>query len=297
MSDPFYRTDNWSFGVATAPQPSLPSRRPWIAAVLLLVIVLICFLLFQRDLAFPGLYFWFIGGDFMQFWFIVLFILGLVYWRMLPRARKTNNTRGFIPNSNAFINDPGNFGGFSAPQSSRAAPSLLFRLPLVLLLAFLIFYFFIQGYTFHVNSYPTVMGDCNAGSITIVGNSTADTVSLKAGLTTIEGYGNYDQTNNILNLNGNLCGFTISVPAHSNLHVSGNDAEISVTGVKGKFDLENNAGNITVTQSCLQDGSIVDNNAGTITITNSVLAPSAQVTSNDSPINKVSNSTSETCPA
>jgi hypothetical protein len=296
MSDPYNRPDNWSFGVAAAPKPSSPSRRPLIAAVLLLIIVIICFLLFQKDLAFPGLYFWFIGGDLMQFWAIVLIILGLVYWRMLPRAPKTNSTRRFAPNSNAFMNDPNNFGGFSAQQSPRSPASLLFRLPLVLLLAFLIFYFFIQGYTFRLTPHPTVMGDCNAGSITIVGNSTADTVSLKAGLTTIEGYGNYDQSSNILNINGNLCGFTISVPAHSNLQVTGNDAEITVTGVQGKFDLENNAGDITVNQSCLQDGSIVDNNAGTINISNSVLSPSAQVTSNDSPINKVSNTTSETCP-
>ncbi len=273
MSNPYNSPDAWSFGVAAAPQPSRSSRRPWIAAALLVIIALICFLLFQKDLAFPGLYFWFIGGDFMQFWFLVLFILGLVYWRMLPRARNTSYTRSFTPNRQAYMNDPGNFGGFGAPRSRRGFSSLLFRLPLVLLLVFLVFYFFIQGYTFRVNAHPTVVSDCNAGSITIVGNATTDTVSLKAGLTTIEGYGNDDQTNNILNINGNLCGFTISVPADSNLQISGNDAAISVTGVRGKFDLENNAGNITVTQSCLQDGSIVENNAGTITITNSVLAP------------------------
>ena len=129
-----------------------------------------------------------------------------------------------------------------------------------------------------------------------MGNATSNTVSLKAGLLTIEGYGNYDQANYILNLNGNFCGFTVSVPAHSNLHLSGNDAEISVTGVQGKLDLENNAGNITITQSCLLGGSVVDNNAGTITITNSILSHNAKVTSNDSPIHIVSSPTSDGCP-
>jgi hypothetical protein len=128
-----------------------------------------------------------------------------------------------------------------------------------------------------------------------VDNATSDTVSLKAGLLTIEGYGNYDQAGNILNINGNLCGFTISVPANSNLHLSGNDAEISVTGVKGKLELDDNAGNITISRSCLLDGSTVENNAGTITITNSNLSPSAKVTSNNSPINIVSSPTTDGC--
>ena len=127
-------------------------------------------------------------------------------------------------------------------------------------------------------------------------NASADTVSLNAGLFTIEGGGNYDQASNTLNLNSNICGFTLSVPTHSNLHLSGNDAEISVTGVQGNLDLENNAGNITVNQSCLLDGSVVDNNAGTITITNSTLSPKAQVTSNDSPIHIISSPTSDSCP-
>lgn len=296
-TDPFNRADQWSFGVAASPNRFSSSRRLWILAGLLLVIALICFLLLQADAAFPGLYFWFIGGDLMQFWFIVLVVLGYVYWRTLPRARTKNATRRSIQNRDAYMSDlPGNLGSFSAQPTRRASPLLLLRLPLVLLLVFLIYYFFSQGYTFRMNPHPTVTGDCNGGSITVEGNATSDTVSLKAGLFTIEGYGNYDQANNILNLNGNLCGFTISVPAHSNLHLSGNDAEISVSGVKGKLDLENNAGNITITQSCLLDGSVVDNNAGAITITNSLLSPNAKVTSNGSPIHLVSSPTSDGCP-
>jgi hypothetical protein len=295
--DPFSGADQWSLGVSAPPKRSSSSRRLWIAAGLLLVMALICFLLLQADMALPGLYFWFVGGDLMQFWFIVLVILGLIYWRMLPRAPRKNGTRRFNQNSYSLTSDPpGNFGSFSVPQTRRTAPLLLLRLPLVLLLVFLIYYFFIQGYTFRMNPHPTVTGDCNVGSITVEGNATADTVSLKAGLLTVEGYGNYDQANNTLNLNGNFCGFTVSVPAHSNLHLSGNDAQISVTGVKGKLELDNNAGNITINQSCLLDGSTVDNNAGAITITNSILSPNAKVTSNGSPINIVSSPTSNQCP-
>ncbi len=284
-----------------APVRSGSSRRFWILPVLLLVMALICFLLIQGDVAFPGLYFWFIGGDIMQFWLIVLAILGLVYLRY-SRVPQRSSAGGFPQRSDPY-GYAGNFGGFSAQQPRRASPTLLLRLPLVLLLVFLIYYFFIQGYTFRINSNPTIMGDCNAGSITIVGNATSNQVSLNAGITTIEGYGNYDQGSNTLNINGNLCGFTISVPAASHLHISGNDAEISVTGIKGKIELDNNAGditingsrllagsvvsnnggNITINHSCLLDGSDVENNGGATTITNSNVSPNAKVENNGSP--------------
>ena len=74
-------------GIYASPARSGSSRRFLIFAGLLLVMALICFLLLQADLAFPGLYFWFIGGDLMQFWLIVLVVLGFIYWRALPRAR------------------------------------------------------------------------------------------------------------------------------------------------------------------------------------------------------------------
>ena len=278
-----------------APVRSNSSRRLWILPVLLLVMALICFLLLQGDLAFPGIYFWFIGGDIMQFWFIVLAILGFVYWGF-SGTRKQSSARSFPQRSDPY-GYAGNFGSFPAQQPRRTAPTLLLRLPLVLLLVFLIYYFFILGYTFRINANPIIMGDCNAGSITIVGNATANQVTLNAGITTIEGYGNYDQASNTLNINGNLCGFTISVPAASHLQISGNDAEISVTGIKGKIEVDNNAGNITITgsrllagsvvtdnggditinHSCLLDNSDVENNGGGITITNSNVSPSAKV--------------------
>lgn len=123
--------------------------------MLLLIIALICFLLLQADLALPGLYFWFIGGDLMQFWFLVLGIMGIVYWRMLPRAsaKRPSNQRG-----DAFRRDlPDTFGSFSAQQSRSVALLLLLRLPVALLLVFLLYYFFFQGYTFRVNLDPTVL--------------------------------------------------------------------------------------------------------------------------------------------
>jgi len=283
-------------GIYSSPARSSPSRRLVILAGLLLVMALICFLLLQADLAFPGLYFWFIGGDLMQFWFIVLVILGFVYLGF-SGARNKSSTRGLPRSRAAYPSDyyPGYLGSVPAQQPRQAAASLILRLPLVLLLVFLIYYFFIQGYTFRIPPHPTLTSDCNGGSFTVEGNATADTVTLKAGLSTIEGYGNYDQASNTLNLNGNLCGFTLSVPANSNLHLSGNDAELLVTGVKGKLQLDDNAGNITINRSCLLDGSTVDNNAGTITITHSTLSPQAKVTSNGSLINIVASPTSEGC--
>ncbi|HEX6779447.1 MAG TPA: hypothetical protein VF099_14650 [Ktedonobacterales bacterium] len=167
--NPFNGSDQWSSGVAAPPKPVSRSRRPWIAAGLLLVMALICFLLIQADAALPGLYFWFVGGDLMQFWLIVLVVLGFVYWRRLPRVRtKKGAGRSIQTNDQA-----GTFGSFSAPPTRRTAPLLLLRLPLALLLVFLIYYFFIQGYTFRMNPQPTITGDCNVGSITVVGNATS----------------------------------------------------------------------------------------------------------------------------
>jgi hypothetical protein len=248
---------------------------------------IICFLLLQGDLAFPGIYFWFIGGDIMQFWFIVLAILGFIYLGA-SGARRQSSSASFPQRSDPY-GSVGNFGSFSTQQTRRTAPTLLLRLPLLLLLVFLIYYFFILGYTFRINENPTVMGDCNAGSISVVGNATTNQVSLNAGITTIEGYGNYDQGSNTLNINGNLCGFTISVPANSHLHISGNDAEITVTGIKGKIELDDNAGNITINSSRLLAGSVVTNNGGDITINHSCLLDNADVENNAGAIN-ISNS-------
>ena len=266
--------------------------------------VLLCFLLLQADLSLPGFYFWFLGGDLMQFWFIVLVVLGFVYWHALPMARGRSNKRPRQQSIGSFTAGfADSFGDLSRSQNLKL-PFLLLRLPVVLLLVFLTYYFFIQGYTFRMNAHPTIASDCNDGSFTVEGNPSANTVSLKAGLLTIEGDGNYDQAGNTLNVNGNLCGFTLSVPANSNLNLSGNGSSISVTGMKGKIELDdnggditingsrllagsvvsNNGGNITIDHSCLLDGSDVENNGGTITITNSNVSSKAKVDNNGSPI-------------
>jgi hypothetical protein len=160
----------------------------------------------------------------------------------------------------------------------------LLRLPLILVIGFAVYYFFIQGYALHVRPDLTITGDCNAGSISFVGNTTADTVYLKAGLPTVEAGGNYDQAHNTLDLTGNLCSFTISVPMHTNVHITGNDAPITLTGVTGKIELDDNAGNIKLNNDVLLAGSTVSNNAGAITITTSILPLGVKIDSNGSPI-------------
>jgi hypothetical protein len=163
----------------------------------------------------------------------------------------------------------------------------LLHVPLVLLIGFLAYYFFIVGYTFHVGPYLTVAADCNGGTITVQGKAGSEIVSLKAGLLTIEGFGNYESTTHVLTVNGNLCGFTLEVPATTNLHLSGNDATLVVRGVTGKVELDDNAGNITIDGSTLLAGSVVSNNAGNITISNSCLVPGVKVGSNGSPITQI----------
>jgi hypothetical protein len=144
-----------------------------------------------------------------------------------------------------------------------------------------LYYFFLVGYTFPVGPHLTVTGDCNGGTITVQGKTGSDSVSLKAGLLTIEGSGNYDSTNNVLNVSGNLCGFTLEVPATTNLHLSGNDATL---WVRGKIELDNNAGAINIDRSTLLAGSVVSSNAGKITISNSCLMSGVKVGSNGNPI-------------
>jgi len=183
---------------------------------------------------------------------------------------------------------PGSDWPASEQQRSSRFIQLLLLAPLVVLVGFLVYYFFIQGYTFHMRPHPTIVGDCNDGTMTVQANATTDTVSLKAGLLTIEGYGNYDGANNVLNVNGNLCGFTVGVPANTNLQLSGNDATLSVTGVTGKLELDNNAGDINIDGSTLLAGSVISNNGGNITITNSHITLKVEVTSNSSPIQIVS---------
>ena len=165
---------------------------------------------------------------------------------------------------------------------------LLLLVPMVALLGFLVYYFFIQGYAIRMQPHPTISGDCNGGTMTVKANATRDTVFMSAGLLTIEGYGNLDGANNILNVSGNMCGFTLSVPAETNLHLSGNDATLSVTGLTGKLELDNNAGDIIINDSSLLAGSVISNNAGNTTINHSHVGPNATISSNDSPVHLVS---------
>jgi len=274
------------------PPPTNPSVSRYYVrlGVLLVLMGIICVLLREGLLGFPGIFFWFIGGDLMQFWFLVLVVLGFLYLGALSRLQKrAKRGWGLMSQYQSFSPEPpGSEWPASAQQRSGRFIQALQRVPLVLLVGFLIYYFFIQGYTIHTRPHPTISGACNGGTMTVQANTTTDTVSLKAGLLTIEGFGNYDGANNVLNVNGNLCGFTLGVPANTNLHLTGNDATLSVTGVTGKLELDNNAGDINIDGSTLLAGSVISNNAGNITITNSHLMPGVTVTSNSSPIHIVS---------
>src|SRR5579883_3264941 len=267
--------------------PSRP-RFSVLPIVLLVLMVVIAVLLFKGLLAFPGLFFWFIGGDLMQLWFLVLVVLGFLYRGALARRWKRGvGRRGRLMRSyqaSPFEYPAAEWHVLVQERSSSKVTQGLLHVPLVLLVGFLVYYFFIVGYTFHVGSQPTVTGDCNGGTITVQGKTGSDTVSLKAGLLTIEGFGNYDSSTHVLNVSGNLCGFTLEVPATTNLHLSGNDATLQVSGVTGKLELDNNAGDIIIDGSALQAGSVISNNAGKITISNSCLVSGVKVESNGSPI-------------
>lgn len=63
------------------PPPTNPSVSRYYVrlGVLLVLMGIICVLLLEGLLGFPGIFFWFIGGDLMQFWFLVLVVLGFLY--------------------------------------------------------------------------------------------------------------------------------------------------------------------------------------------------------------------------
>lgn len=272
------------------PPPGNASRaRSYVWLIVLLVLMgVIGVLLIEGLLWFPGLFFWFVGGDLMQLWFLVLVVLGFLYRGFLARLWKREVAkRGILMRRyQTFFSEypAGEWPALVPKRSSGKFTQGLLHIPLVLLVGFLVYYFFIVGYTFHVGPSLTVTGDCNGGTLTVQGKAGSDTVSLKAGLLTIEGFGNYDSANHVLNISGNLCGFTLEVPSLTNLHLSGNDATLSVRGITGKVELDNNAGDITIDGSALLAGSVVSNNAGKISISNSCLVHGVQVESNGSPI-------------
>jgi hypothetical protein len=274
--------------MTTSPFENTRARSYVWPLVLLVLMGVIGVLLFEGLLGFPGLFFWFIGGDLMQLWFLVLVVLGLLYRGALARLWKRGaEKRGILMRRYQAFSPEYAAGAWPALAQERSSGRFiqgLLHVPLVLLVGFLVYYFFIVGYTFPVGPHPTVTGDCNGGTITVQGKTGSDLVSLKAGLLTIEGFGNYDSANHVLNISGNLCGFTLEVPATTNLHLSGNDATLWVRGVTGKLELDNNAGDINIDGSTLLAGSVVSNNAGKITISNSCLMPGVKVGSNGSPI-------------
>lgn len=278
------------------PPNALPARSFVWPVVLLVLMGVIVVLLFEGLLGFPGLFFWLIGGDLMQLWFLVLVVMGFLYRGALARrfGRGGMRRRGMLMSRyQAFA--PQYPTDEWSPLAQGRSPSRfiqgLLHVPLVLLAVFLVYYFFFVGYTFHVGSQLTVVGDCNVGSITVQGKTGSDEISLKAGLLTIQTFGNYDSANHVLNFGGNMCGLTLEVPATTDVHLTGNDATLSVTGITGKIELDDNAGDITIEGSRLLAGSVVSNNAGKITINHSCLTPGVKVDSNGSPIiqNQVSN--------
>lgn len=284
INSPFGNISNPS-GQGLLPPTNSSLVRSYVWPIVLLILMgVIGVLLFEGLLEFPGLFFWFIG-DLTQIWFVVLVVLGFLYRgalaRLWKRGIQMRRSQAFFPGYPA--------DAWPAPAQERSSGKFiqgLLHVPLVLLVGFMVYYFFIVGYTFHVGSHPTITGDCNAGTITVQGKTGSDTVSLKAGLLTIEGFGNYDSANHVLNISGNLCGFTLEVPATANLHLSGNDATIRVTGVTGKLELDNNAGDINIDGSALLAGSVISNNGGKTTISNSCLVSGVKVESNGSPITR-----------
>jgi hypothetical protein len=60
--------------------------------VLLVLMGIICILLLEGLLRFPGIFFWFISGDLMQLWFLALVVLGFLYLGALSLLRKRAKT-------------------------------------------------------------------------------------------------------------------------------------------------------------------------------------------------------------
>lgn len=249
--------------------------------VLLVLIGAIAVLLFEGQLGFPGFFFWFIGGDLTQLWFLVLVVLGFLYRRTLVRLWKRAAEEREMRHSQAFSSE---YPALAHRRSSGTFIQGLLHVPLVLLVGFLVYYFFIVGYTFHVGPHLTVTGDCNGGTLTVQGRADNGAVSLQAGLLTMEGSGNYEGVTHVLTVSSNLCGLTLEVPAATNLHLSGNNATLWVRGITGKVELDDNAGDITIDGSTLLAGSVVSTNAGRITISNSCLTPGVKVGSNGSAV-------------
>src|SRR5579872_992834 len=98
------------------------------------------------------------------------------------------------------------------------------------------------------------------------------------------GIGGYQQNNDssVIILNGDPVGgrkLDITVPANTDLKVTTNSADISVTGITGQMIFIANGGAITLTNCHVTGTSPLNDNAGAITVTQST--PDGQVTLNN----------------
>ena len=71
--------------------------------MLLLIIGVICALLVEGLLSFPWFYFWFIGGDLMALWFVVLVVLAILYLRTLSRLQDNGEQRWAAQSIDSFM--------------------------------------------------------------------------------------------------------------------------------------------------------------------------------------------------
>ena len=89
---------------ALMPTPAVAASHYYVRlAVLLLIIGVICALLLQGLLSFPWFYFWFIGGDLMALWFVVLVVLAILYLRTLSRLQDNGEQRWAAQSIDSFM--------------------------------------------------------------------------------------------------------------------------------------------------------------------------------------------------
>jgi hypothetical protein len=271
---------NRNMGDSSAPKTYHHRRN---AIILLIVIAIICALLYRGDLGFLGsTWFIFLGGNLTQFWFIALVVITSFYLNIINKFFKQIEEEAKRPNDPLAYDASLNLPTANIPLSSkRNIPHLLSTaIPIICVAAFLIYYFFFHGNTIAMKPNPSIDIECNGGSVFIKTNDTSDTIYLDAGLLTIQSWWHLDANANTFSATGNLCGFTISVPAHTNVKISMNAADVSVDGITGIIKIDSNGGNITVTHSTFLAKSTVDNNGGPITISQSNLLANPTIDNN-----------------
>src|SRR5215472_17673432 len=128
-------------GQGYPPPANSSGARSFVWPIVLLVLMgVIGVLLFEGLLAFPGLFFWFIGGDLMQLWFLVLVVLGLLYRGALARRWKRGiQMRRYQAYSPGY--PAGEWPALAQERSSGRFIQGLLHVPLLLLVGFLVYYF------------------------------------------------------------------------------------------------------------------------------------------------------------